>query len=395
MTTPTATKTPSYVLPLLVLSTLMASSVWFAANAVIPALTAEIGQTISAGDITTAVQFGFIVGTFTFAGLALADRFSPCRVFLVSCVFAGLCNMGVAQMPDSGIAVLAARFGVGFFLAGIYPVAMKIAFSWYPKGLGIALGFLVGALVLGTAFPHLVRALGQDFSWRLVIYITSGAAVIGGLVVGILLGDGPNRGKPGALHPLALIDAFRQPDFRASASGYFGHMWELYTFWAFVPLWLGAYATQHQLVDFDISLWSFWIIAAGALGCVGGGLITPKCGPARVAGVQLFISGMLCLLSPLLFMLPPTAFLLVLLIWGVTVAGDSPQFSTLNALNAPSHLAGSALTIVNCIGFTISIISLQVVEALLPLLATEWLFFVLVPGPLLGLISFRRLLHSS
>lgn len=388
-------RTPIHVLPLLALSTLFASSVWFAANAVMPSLAKALGDGQTPADITTAVQLGFIVGTFTFAALAIADRFAPSRVFMISSALAALSNYSVVWVSDQYSGVLIARFLVGFFLAGIYPVGMKIAVSWYPKGLGMALGFLVGALVLGTAFPHLVRALGQDWPWQTVIQTTSVSAVIGGLIIWTLLGDGPNRPVAGELHPRALIDAFRQRNFRASACGYFGHMWELYTFWAFVPLWLVAYQEWHQIDPLSVSLWSFLIIAAGSIGCAGGGLLTPRIGPPPVAGIQLSVSGICCLLSPLIFLLPVEAFLFALLIWGVAVAGDSPQFSALNAVNAPPQLAGSALTMVNCIGFSISIVSLQAMEALVGVLPDQWLFLILVPGPLMGMLYFKPLLQDQ
>ena len=388
-------RTPTHVLPLLALASLLATSVWFAVNAVLPSLTQMLGQEQTPAGITIAVQFGFIVGTFVFAALAIADRFLPSRVFMISALLSACANYSVIWLTASYEGILIARFLVGFFLAGIYPVGMKIAVSWYPKGLGLALGFLVGALVLGTAFPHLVRALGQDWPWQVVIQTTSIASVLGGLFIWLLLGDGPNRPVSGELHPKALIDAFRSQDFRASACGYFGHMWELYTFWAFVPVWLVAYQQWHQIDSLAISFWSFLIIGAGALGCAGGGLLTPRVGPAPVAGIQLTISGLCCLLSPLIFLLPLEAFLIALLIWGITVAGDSPQFSALNAVNAPSHLAGSALTMVNCIGFSISIISLQVVEWFATSLADQWLFLLLLPGPVIGLLYFRPALMKE
>jgi MFS family permease len=287
-------------------------------------------------------------------------------------------------------ALLALRFATGFFLAGIYPVGMKIAASWYRQGLGTALGWLVGALVLGTALPHLLAGLLQDAGWRPVALGVSLLAAGGGLLMHRLVPEGPNLAPAGRLEPLAIVRAFTSRDFRASACGYFGHMWELYTLWAFAPLMLAAYARRHG-VALDVPWWSFWIIAAGAAGCVLGGLASRRTGSGPVAFWQLGASGLCCLLSPLAYALPPAGFIAFMLAWGVAVAGDSPQFSALNAANAPPAFVGSALTIVNCIGFAISVASLQAMTALASHLPPEAWFVPVAIGPALGLLAFRRL----
>ncbi|WP_242521627.1 nitrate/nitrite transporter [Motiliproteus sp. SC1-56] len=391
---PASKRTP-LILPGLVVAQLLATSLWFAANAVLPSLEPLLERQGAVADITTAVQLGFITGTFVFAACALADRFSPSRVFLICALLAALCNASLIALAQHYAGVLGARFLVGFFLAGIYPVGMKIALSWYPEGLGRALGFLVGALVLGTASPHLIRTLGHSLPWEEVILTTSLAAALGGFWLWYGVGDGPHRGPAGELHPRALLAAFRHPPFRASAMGYFGHMWELYAFWAYLPLWLAAHQRWHGEPTFSVSLWSFLVIAAGALGCAGGGLLSRRLGSARVAATQLGISGACCLLSPLVFLLPTGAFLAVMLVWGVTVAGDSPQFSTLNATHAPPQLAGSALTLANCLGFSLSALSLQALDAAAGTLPVGWLYALLIPGPLLGLACMRTLIKNQ
>jgi MFS family permease len=335
------------------------------------------------------VQLGFIAGTLVFALLTLADRFQARAVFLASAVLAAGANALMLALPlleSPALALLVLRFATGFFLAGIYPVGMKIAASWYRQGLGGALGFLVGALVLGTALPHLVRGLGGGLPWQSVSITLSLLAAGGGLLMFALVPEGPHLAKAARFDPGAVVRAFRSPAFRASASGYFGHMWELYTLWAFVPLLLSGYGAMHRVV-IDVSFWSFVIIAAGALGCVGGGQLSRLVGSARVAFGQLSLSGLACLLSPLAFALPTTGFLAFLVVWGVVVVGDSPQFSALNAATAPREFVGSALTIVNCIGFALTIPSLYATTWLAQRLPMEAWFVPVAIGPALGLYA--------
>ena len=87
----------------------------------------------------------------------------------------------------------------------------------------------------------------------------------------------------------------------------------------------------------------------------------------------------------------PLPFLAFMLLWGTTVVGDSPQFSTIVARTAPTELVGSALTLVNCIGFSITVVSLALLQWLATLLPVQYLLLVLALGPIVGLVSMRPL----
>jgi MFS family permease len=342
------------------------------------------------GYITSAVQLGFIAGTLAFAFFALADRHSPRVVFFLCCAAGAAANAAVLLLEQSYAGLLALRFATGFFLAGIYPVGMKIASGWYQRDLGNALGFLVGALVLGTAFPHLLAGgIGESLPWQGVVAGVSAVALAGGLAMLALVPDGPHLVRGARFDPAALRTIFRVREFRASAFGYFGHMWELYALWAFVPWILAARGAE------AVSLWSFAVIAVGALGCAAGGLVSLRLGSAPVAFAQLAASGLCCLVSPLTFYLPEALYLAFLLFWGVVVVGDSPQFSALNAQSAPRERVGSALTIANCIGFAITIVSIQLLNSAAERLPPHSLLLLLAPGPILGLIALAPLLRRG
>lgn len=388
--------TPFYLLPVIIFSQFAGTSLWFAGNAILPDLQEAFQLPVSAlGNITSAIQFGFISGTLTFAFLLIADRFSPSKVFLVSAILGALCNLLIFLFPAGFTALLLFRFMTGFFLAGIYPVGMKISADWYAKDLGKALGYLVGALVLGKAFPFFLKNQAQNLPWHFIIIATSALAVLGGLLIYFLVGDGPNRTKGSQFQPKVIAQIFQFPKFRAAALGYFGHMWELYTFWAFTPLILETFNRLNPQHILSIPFWSFLIIALGTLGCIVGGYLSQRIGSAKVAFGMLFTSGLCCLFSPALFQLAPPLFLIYLLIWGFSVVGDSAQFSTLVAQTAPKEYIGSALTIVNCIGFSITIISIEVLNAMRHQLDDQFLYLLLVVGPIFGLLSIKKLLFPK
>ena len=376
---------PGYILPLLVFAQFAGTSLWFAGNAILDQLAAE-GNELSIGWITSMVQMGFIAGTLVFAVFSIADRYSPSRIFLLSCVTAAVVNLLIIPLASSGVGVAVIRFLTGFCLAGIYPVGMKIASDWYREGLGRALSFLLAALVLGTAFPHLLRAGIFHLDWKSTLITISVMAIVGGLVVSLVVKDGPGSvHRDGKSGKFAFFQLFWESAFRKYAFGYFGHMWELYSFWAFVPLFLLSYGITKD----QASLWTFLVIATGAVGCMVGGLASGKFGNARVASAALLVSGSCCLLSGVFYQLPWLGFLVSMLAWGAAVIADSPQFSALIANSAPPHLKGTALSIVTSLGFSITIISIAVLETVVlqDLLPVEWAFLVLSPGPLLGLMA--------
>ena len=385
-------KIPAYILPVIVAAQFCCTSLWFAGNAVIADLLTAFALSVATlGHLTSAVQLGFIAGTLLFALLTVADRFSPSRVFFVCALVGASTNALCVWSGHTAGSLLLLRFVTGFSLAGIYPVGMKIAADYYGAGLGRALGYLVGALVLGTAFPHLLRALGGDWPWRAVLFITSGLAVLGGTLMLILVPDGPLRRAGRGLDLTAAWRVFRRPAFRAAAFGYFGHMWELYAFWAFVPVILEHYLFASAPGRVSVAGWSFLVIAAGGVACVLSGYLSTRWGTRRVAALALGLSGACCLLSPFVPLgVGPGGMVVFFVFWGMMVVADSPLFSTLVARNAPVEVKATALTIVNCLGFAITIISIQLLNELRFVLPVHRLFVPLAVGPLLGLLGLLR-----
>jgi len=343
------------------------------------------------GHLTSAVQFGFIIGTLVFAILTIADRFSPSKVFALSALLGALFNLAVIWEGNSLTSILMWRFCTGFFLAGIYPVGMKIAADYYAKGLGKSLGLLVGALVVGTAFPHLLKESTGLFSWKAVLIGVSVLAVLGGLLMLLFVPDGPYR-KPGQRPDLsAFFKVFQHSTFRSAAFGYMGHMWELYAFWAFVPAMLHYYTTLHPETTFNIPLLSFLVIGLGGLACVVSSQLAYRLGNKQIAFAALLLSCICCMLSPWLFTISYSyVFIAFMLFWGIVVIADSPLFSTLVAQSAQAELKGTALTIVNSMGFAITIISIQLVTFLHETVGGTYLYTVLAVGPLLGLMALGR-----
>lgn len=368
---------------------LFGTSLWFSANSATDELMQRWNATAAdIGWLTSAVQVGFILGTLVFALGGLADRYRASRIFVYCALAGALCNAGFAWLSQGLASGMLLRFLVGLTLAGIYPIGMKLIVSWAPERTGQALAHLVAMLTLGTALPHALREAGASLPWQGIITASSLLALFGALLV-LRLGDGPHLpNAPAPRSMLGGIDAFRVPRFRAAALGYFGHMWELYTFWTLVPLLVASVLTTETPLPLGVAGLSFVVIAMGALGCWVGGALSQRVGSAKVALSALAASG-LCALAFALFwqVLPASLLMLLLLVWGAMVIADSPQFSSLAARACPQERVGAALAIMNSLGFALTVVSIAVTTALFEHLglAATWL---LVPGPILGLAGY-------
>ena len=376
----------------IVLAQLCGTSLWFSVNGAGLSLIRDLGLVeADLGWLTLAVQAGFIIGTLVIAATGLADRFRASRIFAVSCLAGAVTNAGFVVAAAYPPFTLLLRFLTGMCLAGIYPLGMKLVIGWTPKHTGAALAWLVGMLTLGTALPHLLRGATIGLVWEWTLLGASVLALLGGTTL-FVLGDGPHLPPPsGKTRLLDGLAALRERRFRAVAGGYFGHCWELYALWALTPFLVTREVTRLGAPESAIPWLSFGVIAIGVMGCVGGGALSRRLGSLSVASWALAASGLICMVYPVATTwLPPEVLLALLVLWGMTVIADSPQFSALAAKTAPRERIGSTLAVMNAVGFALTIPSISLTTALWQWQGV-WVVWWLLPGPILGLWALHRL----
>jgi MFS family permease len=378
-------------LVLLSFAELLGMSLWFSASAIVPALRVEWSLSEStAGWLTIAVQLGFVCGTLISAFLNLPDVISVRHLFAFCALAGALTNAALGAYAHDAATAIILRFLTGMFLAGVYPPGMKIMATWFQRSRGMALGVLVGALTLGKASPYLVNGLGSS-NWRQNILFISLLAVVGGFVVLLFVGDGPYAVASAKFDWRQAVAVFSNRGVRLASFGYFGHMWELYAMWVWIPVMIRASLTVSKESSVMAEVSSFLVIGCGAAGCVVAGLIADRIGRTVVTSWAMAISGSCCLLIGFLFGGNSFLLLSVAAIWGATVVADSAQFSAcITELGDPQYL-GTALTMQTCIGFLLTTISIELIPYFVGQVGWRYAFAILAPGPLLGVVAMLRL----
>ncbi|MGE3274754.1 MAG: nitrate/nitrite transporter [Vicinamibacterales bacterium] len=367
-------------------------TLWFSATAVTPALVAEFGMAPAhAAWLTVAVQAGFVAGTLASAAVSLADMINPRVLMLLGALIGAAANAAVVVAPGAGT-IITLRFVTGVALASVYPPAMKIAAGWFRDGRGFALGLIIGALTLGKSFPHLLTAL-YGGAWREPMLLASGLAAIGGLLVIAVVRDGPYVVATAPFDPHAIGRILRNRGARLATFGYLGHMWELYAMWTWIAVFAAASLTRAGVADAaaEGSVAAFIAIGSGTAGCALAGWFADRLGKARVAIWSMWTSGACAALSALVFGGPPWLLFLLVAVWGFAVVADSAQFSALVTEYAPADHVGTALTLQTCLGFLLTMVTIELLPIAARAASWRWAPLLLVPGPLFGIAAMRRL----
>ncbi len=382
------------MLGLVALGELLGMTLWFSATAVTPTLVAELS--LDAGQaawLTMAVQAGFVSGTLLSALLNLPDVMNARWLFVLGCCAGAATNATVAWSTDPNL-VITWRFATGLALAGVYPPGLKIAAGWFAHRRGTALGILIGALTIGSSVPHLLTWLPTDLPWRQVVRLSSLFAVAGGVLVAVAVRDGPHVPHSAPFDPRAALAVFVNRGTRLATLGYLGHMWELYAMWAWIGVFL--YASFGLLMEpeqaaLSAAFATFAIVAAGAVGCVAGGLIADRLGRTAVTSAMMAVSGTCAAIVGFLFGGPPALLIAVCLVWGFTIVADSAQFSASTAELSDPSLVGTMLTVQTSMGFLLTLATIHLVPVLVDAVGWRYAFAFLAPGPALGIWAMMTL----
>jgi MFS family permease len=372
------------------LAVLFALSLWFSASVI----ASELIQNWNLSShlvvwLSASVPMGFVIGALVSSYFGIADRYNPRKIFAVSALLGALLN-GLLIVASGSFFGILLRILTGVTLAGVYPIAVKMLSQWFPKKRGLAIGILIAALTLGSSLPHVVVMFFSSLNWKVVIIFTSVLAVLAAVIVNWILEDAPEISKKSPFSFKLIKKVVTNKPVMLANYGYFGHMWELYAMWTWLPAFLTASFLSYspETSYWFIALSSFISIGvAGGIGCVLGGLISDKIGRSNLTIYSMLISASCAVLIGLTYGHFIWLTLILSFIWGMSVIADSAQFSAAVSEVAEVEYVGTALTFQMCIGFLITIFSINLIPMIQRYVGWEWVFALLAIGPILGILS--------
>ncbi len=361
-------------------------STWFSANAIAPDVSrAWALSPAAAGWLTNGVQIGFVIGALLASLFNLPDLVRMNRLMAASAGLAAVSNAALLLEPGPVMATLC-RLATGFALAGVYPPALKLVSTWFITGRGLAFAAVIGAITAGSSLPHLFRGAISGIHWQTVVVLSSLAALVSMLGFLRFASEGPYPFGKAVFDPRQIGKVLRDRNVALANLGYLGHMWELYAMWAWLLAYLSAAYEKNAVgTATDASLLTFAAVAAGVIGCFAGGVLSDRFGRTATTAGMMIASGTCALLIGFVFDGPQWLLVLVVIVWGITIIGDSAQFSAAVTELADRSYIGTALSLQMGMGFALTILMIWLMPHLAAWLGGwQWTFSILAVGPFIG-----------
>lgn len=324
-------------------------------SALLPILQKEWSLTNSeAGWIFSSYQIGYILAVVILT--SLTDYIRSKYIYLITSFWAGIAGILFSIWSEGFYSAMVLRTLMGIGFAGTYmPGLRMVSERFESRERGRAVGIYVGAFTLGAAISlFLTGILNSLFNWRWAFFITSLGPIAGGITALFKLGD-EGKSKAAEEERIPLREVLKNRPALMMIGGYAAHMWELFGMRGWMVAFLTAcLLTLHYDLEKAVSL-SAAIAASltlsGTLSNALGGALSDRFGRVKTIMVVMLGSGLLSLMIGWIRGYPMVLIIVLSIVYGFMVTGESSVLSTgVTELARPGGL-GRTMALQSLIGW--------------------------------------------
>lgn len=351
-----------------------------------------------AGWISAAYYAGYMILVPILAGIT--DRMDARKIMGLGAFLGALTALAFALLARGFWSALLLRFLSGISLAGIYMPGLKVV-SDHTEGRlqSRFISFYTASFSIGASLSYLLAGeINTLAGWRWAFTASAAGVAVALIIVFLYVPPGKIRTSKGQALLADFNVVFRSRPSMAYVLGYAAHMWELFSMRSWIVAFL-AFSIQLQptgAVTWSPTRIAFIINLIGLPASIGGNELSRIFDRPKVITTVMIASAVLVSVLGFSASLPYVVVVMMAILHGITVVGDSASLTAGVVAAAPAGFRGTTLAVHSTIGFGAAFLGPLAVGMVLDYFGggqTGWAmaFVTMAAGCLLGPVFLSRL----